>query len=107
MTARRGASPLAWDVQLATSRAEILKALGHPVRLRIVAHLCDAEEMTVGEIGAALRLPQSSVSQQLASLRLNGLVSVRKEGGFRYYALAIPKVRDLIECLSTCGREQR
>jgi ArsR family transcriptional regulator len=92
------------DREIFEVRAQVLKALGHPARLRITAFLCVAGEKTVSEIHEALDLPQSTVSQQLASLRLNGLVTARKAGGFRHYSIAIPQLRDLMVCLSKCRR---
>jgi ArsR family transcriptional regulator len=97
-------SNLAHDLEMADMRSEILRALGNPARLRIVAYLCIAEEKTVGEICGALDLSQSTVSQQLASLRLHGLVRVRREGGFRHYSIAMPHVPDLMACLARCCR---
>ena len=90
------------DLELAEQRAEILRALGNPVRLRLVARLCFSQERTVGELCDELGLAQSTVSRQLGALRLLGLVRCRQDGGFRYYSLALPQVVSLIECLAPC-----
>jgi len=86
---------------LAGRRAETLKALGHPHRLRIVDLLCH-QEHCVGDIAEALSLESAIVSQQLKILRLSGLVKVQKKNGFSFYSLAIPNLRKLLECLKTC-----
>ncbi len=104
MAAGKGSEALALDRKTADARSQILKALGNPVRLRIVAFVCAGGERTVGEIGDALGLPQSTVSQQLASLRLHGLLKARSGGGHRYYSVAMPEVRDLMSCLARCRR---
>ena len=83
---------------------EILKAMGHPVRLRLVALLCDGEH-NVGSLAESLGVPQTTVSQQLRILRMSGLVSVTRTGGFGIYRLAEPKLRTLISCLSSCKVE--
>jgi ArsR family transcriptional regulator len=91
------------DPEFAERRAAILRALGNPVRLRIIASLAGAGELCVGSLSERLAIPQSSVSRQLGWLRLNELVAVRGEGGFRYYQLAIPQLVTLLECLESCG----
>src|SRR5512137_2819536 len=65
-------------------QAEILKALGHPVRLQILDILRDGERC-VCHIEAALQLRQAYVSQQLMALRKAGLVAHRKDGLRVYY----------------------
>ncbi len=81
--------------------AEVLKALAHPARLRIVAALCAGEE-SVGALAARLDLPQAIVSQQLRILRMSGLVAVERGGGFARYRLAQPRLRQLVDCLEGC-----
>jgi len=80
----------------------ILKALGHPARLRIVGLLCLDGERSVGDICRALDLPQALASQQLGILRLHGLVAVRRTGGFRRYSIAVPEVADMLSCMTRC-----
>ncbi len=81
--------------------AEVLKALAHPTRLRIVAVLCDGEE-SVGALAERLGLPQAIVSQQLRILRMSGLVAVERTGAFSRYRLAQPRLRQLVDCLEGC-----
>jgi DNA-binding transcriptional ArsR family regulator len=83
---------------------DILKALAHPARLRIVATLCDGEETVTG-LAERLDLKQAIVSQQLRILRMSRLVSASREHGFSRYALAEPRLRDLIGCLEGCHRD--
>ena len=92
------------DPELAEQRAEVLKALGNPARLRIVAYLSGAGETTVGALAEALEMPQSSISRQLAWLRLNELVEVRRDGVFSYYSIAMPQLSTLLGCLENCCR---
>lgn len=99
------ADALATDLALAGQRAAILQALGNPARLRIVAWLRTHGEATVGELARELELPQSTASRQLGFLRLHALVSVRQDGGYRYYSLAIPELADLVDCLAGCRRQ--
>jgi ArsR family transcriptional regulator len=77
-------------------KAELFKALGHPVRIRILELLRDGER-TVSELQLALEIDGSSVSQQLAVLRARQLVIGRKESTSVYYRVADPLVFDLLD----------
>jgi len=59
--------------------AEFLKALGHPVRLRIVKLLIENKQC-VKNLGDALGIPQPNISQHLAILRSKGIVGWKREG---------------------------
>jgi ArsR family transcriptional regulator len=83
--------------------AEVLKAVAHPLRLRIVALLCDQDE-NVSALAEKLDASQAIVSQQLRILRSHGLVAVSREGGFATYRLAEQNLRGLVRCMEKCGR---
>ena len=68
-------------------QAQLLRTLGHPVRLRILDILAH-QESCVCHLTAILDRPQPYVSQQLATLRDGGLVSDRREGTLIFYRLA-------------------
>ena len=63
-----------------------LSALADPTRGRLLL-LLDRHELTVGELCAALQLPQSTVSRHLKTLADEGWVSVRAEGTSRRYVM--------------------
>lgn len=84
--------------------AEVLKALGHPVRLQIIALLCENEEH-VGGLAERLGLTQSTVSQQIGILRMRGLVAKNWQNGRAVYRLTEPKLPELIHCLEGCSRK--
>lgn len=75
----------------ATMAANFLKALSHEGRLMILCHLSSGEK-TVTELEHLLDSRQAAVSQQLARLRLEGLVSCRREGKAIHYSIQDPKV---------------
>jgi ArsR family transcriptional regulator len=77
-------------------KAELFKALGHPVRIRILELLREGEQSVSGLQGA-LEIEASSVSQQLAVLRARQLVSGRKEGTTVFYSVTDPQVFDLLD----------
>lgn len=76
-------------------KAELFKALGNPVRIRILEQLSAAEQ-SVSELRVRLGTEQSHLSQQLGILRRAGLVESRREGTSVYYALADPRVEELL-----------
>ena len=86
--------------------AEVLKALAHPARLRIIAVLCEGEQ-NVNGLASRLGLPQAIVSQQLRILRMSGLVAAERQGGFCRYHLTQPRLRQLLNCLEGCHAEPR
>jgi len=83
--------------------AEVLKAVAHPLRLRIIATLCRGAE-SVGVLAERLSTPQPIVSQQLRILRGRGLVAATRENGFAFYRLAEPALRELVCCMEKCDR---
>jgi ArsR family transcriptional regulator len=79
----------------AQAASAFLKALAHEGRLMILCHLSTGEK-SVGELEDLLQSRQAAVSQQLARLRLEGIVSSRREGKTIYYSLQDPKAERLI-----------
>ncbi len=79
--------------------SELLKALGHPVRLKMVEGLL-GRECNVTKMVAALGLPQSTVSQHLGILKSRGIVQIRKEGVKTCYRVTDARLARLIKLLS-------
>jgi DNA-binding transcriptional ArsR family regulator len=75
--------------------AKYFRALGDPTRLRVLELLGDGER-SVGELVAALGLPQPKVSNHLACLRWCGFVSTRREHRTIHYRLADDRVREIV-----------
>ena len=95
--------PLRNDGARADHIAEVLKAVAHPLRLRIVATLCEGDENVSG-LAERLSASQAIVSQQLRILRSHGLVAVSREGGFATYRLVEQNLRGLVRCMERCDR---
>lgn len=70
-----------------SERAEVLRVMAHPIRLRIL-DILRADSECVCHLSAALGKPQPYVSQQLAVLREAGLVVDEKDGTNSFYRLA-------------------
>ena len=82
----------------ARKASELLKALSHETRLMILCLLSE-REMSVSEIEEIIKLPQATVSQQLARLRLDKLVTTRREGRQIHYRIADKDVSSIVESL--------
>ncbi|WP_198586209.1 ArsR/SmtB family transcription factor [Roseovarius salinarum] len=82
----------------AQSAAAYLKTLAHEGRLMILCHLGSGEK-SVGELEQLLQIRQAAVSQMLARLRDEGLVSTRREGKTIYYSLADENTQEVIGML--------
>ncbi len=81
--------------------AEQLSALGHPVRLKILRFVVQAgkEGSPAGDIQGHVDLPASTLSHHLKRLVAAGLLSVRGEGTFHYYAADYTALRSLTDYL--------
>jgi DNA-binding transcriptional ArsR family regulator len=82
----------------ADAAARLLKTLANDQRLRVLCFLFD-EELSVGEINERVELSQSALSQHLAKLRAEGIVTTRRDAQTIYYSLADGAVRQIIATL--------
>jgi DNA-binding transcriptional ArsR family regulator len=83
----------------AAEASRLLKALGNAQRLRVLCLLVD-HEMSVGQINEQLPdLSQSALSQHLAKLREEGLVSTRREAQSIWYTLEQGPAQQIIATL--------
>jgi DNA-binding transcriptional ArsR family regulator len=81
---------------LSLFKAEFFKALGHPLRIRIVDELRDGE-VGVNDLSARLDVEQSTLSQQLAVLRARNIVNARKDGLSVLYSIRDPEIFRLLD----------
>lgn len=79
----------------ARSASDFLKALSHENRLLLLCLLAE-KERSVSELENLLAMSQSSVSQQLARLRYDNLVTTRRDGKAIFYSIANENVRSVI-----------
>ena len=78
--------------------SEVLKVLGHPVRLKIVAGLC-TKECNVKYIWQCLGLPQATVSQHLALLKNKGIIMGTRDGVEVHYSVIHPLAKRIVALL--------
>jgi len=92
-------------LQLFKMQADICKTLSDTKRLMLVHELRDGE-LSVGQLGTRLELPQANVSQHLAILRKRGIVSTRRKGTTVYYSLASRKIGEACDLVRSVLNEQ-
>ncbi len=83
----------------AADAAALLRSLGNEQRLLILCHLVSEGELSVGALQSRLELSQSALSQHLAKLRKQRLVTFRREAQTLYYRLLDPRAEMLVEVL--------
>ena len=85
--------------------AQLLKLLGNEKRLLILCFLAARGEMTVGELIDVVKLSQSALSQHLARLRADGLVTFRRMSQTLHYSVADKKAIRVLQVLKEiyCG----
>lgn len=76
------------EMELLESKAKVLKALSHPIRLCIVKGLMEEEGCNVSKMQNCLEIPQSTLSQHLAKLRNLGILEGERNGvEINYYVI--------------------
>jgi ArsR family transcriptional regulator, virulence genes transcriptional regulator len=79
--------------------SSMLRLVANPKRLLVLCRLALEGEMSVGALGAVVKLSQSALSQHLAKLRAQGLVCARRESQTLHYRIADDRVARLLESL--------
>lgn len=82
--------------ELLTDLADLFKLFGDSTRLAILSALRQ-HELCVGDLAEVLNMTQSAISHQLKSLRLQNLVTYRRDGRLSYYSLADEHVETIID----------
>ena len=84
-------------------QAEMLKAMAHPLRIRIITLLNDKGMLSVSEIQHLLQIEQSVASHHLGILKNKGLLLSRRDGKNIRYSLKHERIIQIIECMNRCN----
>jgi DNA-binding transcriptional ArsR family regulator len=87
--------------------AELLKAIGHPVRLCIVKRLAEQGDCNVTFLQDCMGLPQSTVSTHLQKLRAAGIVSTSRQGLEVTYSLHNEQMKRIVDLLFPTSEENK
>jgi len=82
----------------AAQASELMRTLGHKDRLMILCHLISGEK-SVGGLASLLEIPQSPLSQHLARMRKEKLVTTRREAQTIYYSIASNEAMRMVELM--------
>ena len=93
------------EMEFCRRKAEVIKALAHPLRLAVVEFLRDGERC-VCEIVEQLDSGQPNVSHHLALMVRAGVLTSRKDGQWVYYTLGCSCITDFVDCLDDVIKEQ-
>ncbi len=87
------------NIELYTEKAELLKAISHPIRLCIVRGLLQNGGCNVRHMEHCLGASQSAISQHLAKLKAAGVVKGFRSGNEICYQIADPHIESVIKAL--------
>lgn len=76
--------------------AQKLKAVGHPIRLKLLCLIDEEDDPCVTDLWRCLQQPQPVISQHLAILKENGIVSAEVQKTRRVYTIIDPFIKDIV-----------
>lgn len=88
------------DIERLQEAAEVMRALAHPLRMKILEFIDQQGSTHVNKIYNTLRLEQSITSQHLRVLRLAKLVHTERQGKYVYYSINYPKLEKIVEAIN-------
>jgi len=83
--------------------ANMMKAISHPMRLAILGHLGEGNQLSVTEIHHLLNIEQSTASHHLGILKDKGILASSRKGKNTLYYLKRRKLSQLVRCISECA----
>ena len=86
------------DLESLSQAAECLRALAHPVRLKIL-FLLEKNRWAVGELAKACSIRSHVASEHLRLMQRCGILSVEKEGQKTYYQICESQVHGILACM--------
>ena len=88
------------DLKVKAGRvADLLRSIANDRRLLILCRLVECGEATVGQLAEEVELSQSALSQHLARMREEGLITFRRDAQTLWYRIADARVEDLLATL--------
>jgi DNA-binding transcriptional ArsR family regulator len=92
------------DTEFLEQAADMLKSMGHPLRLKIVMFLKGGEQ-TVGAVSEAIGASQSATSQHLNMMKMKGILKSHRDATMVLYSVARPEVFKIIHCIEARQKE--
>ena len=82
--------------------ADVLKVIGHPLRLKLI-ELLEFRRMTVGELAQETELTPPACSQHLRIMQAHGVLESKRDGRAVYYQVVCPQALHTIHCIRKHG----
>ena len=82
--------------EVVTEYAQRLKAVGHPIRLKLLCLIAEENDPCVTDLWRCLQQTQPVISQHLAILKENGIVSAEVQKTRRVYTIVDPFIKDIV-----------
>jgi ArsR family transcriptional regulator, arsenate/arsenite/antimonite-responsive transcriptional repressor len=82
--------------EVVTEYAQKLKAVGHPIRLKLLCLIDEEDDPCVTDLWRCLEQPQPVISQHLAILKENGIVSAEVQKTKRVYTIIDPFIKGIV-----------
>jgi ArsR family transcriptional regulator len=92
----RSANKVSINNEKLKDSSEILRAIAHPLRLKILEFIDQSDTINVNKIYNTLKLEQSITSQHLRILRTAGLVNTERDGKFIHYSINYDKIANTV-----------
>lgn len=82
--------------------AFILKAIAHPLRIRIIGQLVKNQKMCVNDLCESLQSEQSLTSHHLSNMKLSGIIGSERMGKNIFYFIKLEEVITVLRCMNKC-----
>ncbi len=92
-----GQTKVTVDAEKLEASSNVLRALCHPLRMKILEFIDKNKSINVNKIYNTLKLEQSITSQHLRILRAAGIVNTEREGKFIHYTIDYEKVSSVLK----------
>lgn len=92
------------DIRKIEDIAQRLRAIAHPVRIKIISMLEKQQEMNVTTMYLKLEIEQAAASHHLNILKSKGILQSRRVGKNTFYSLKPNAVSSLLHCISVCAQ---
>jgi len=85
--------------------SEVLRALAHPLRMKILEFIDKHKTINVNKIYNSMKLEQSITSQHLKILRSTDIVITERDGKFIHYSVNYPKLTSVLKAVNTFQKD--
>jgi DNA-binding transcriptional ArsR family regulator len=88
------------DIHKVTKASEILKAVAHPMRMKIISMLAPDKRLSVGTLNSGLNIEQALLSHHLKKMKNAGILDCERNGKQIMYFVSDTSVTDILNCIN-------